>query len=100
MDISIQLALSTAVPTVAVLIGILINNSRLGDLRADMNTLRADMNTRFDSSHSYIDARFDNVDQRFDSVDQRFDDAKEMWRSEMHRVEEVLDARLKHLEER
>jgi len=25
---------------------------------------------------------------------------KEMWRSELHRVEEVLDARLKHLEER
>jgi hypothetical protein len=83
-----------------VLIGILINNSRLGDVRADMNTLRADMNTRFDGSHSYIDARFDNVEQRFDSIDQRFDDAKAMRRSEMHRVEEVLDARLKHLEER
>jgi hypothetical protein len=33
-------------------------------------------------------------------TDQRFDDAKEMWRAELHRVEEVLDARLKHLEER
>jgi len=107
MDTSIQLVLSISVPTMAVLIGILINNSRLGDLngrlgdlRADMNTLRADMNTRFDGLHSYIDARFDNVDQRFGSIDQRFDDAKAMWRSEMHRVEEVLDARLKHLEER
>ena len=59
----------------AVLVGILINDSRLSDLRADMNT-------------------------RFDHVDQRFDDAKEMWRFELHRVEEVLDARLKHLEER
>jgi hypothetical protein len=43
-------------------------NSRLGDLRAHM--------------------------------DSRFDDMKDMWRSELHRVEEVLDARLKHLEER
>jgi len=55
-------------PTLAVLVGILINNSRLGDLRA-----------------------------HFDS---RFDDMREMWRSELQRVEEVLDARLKHLEER
>ncbi len=30
----------------------------------------------------------------------RFDDMREMWRSELRRVEEVLDARLKHLEER
>jgi hypothetical protein len=32
-------------------------------------------------------------------MDRRFDDVKEMWRAELHRVEEVLDARLKHLEE-
>jgi hypothetical protein len=30
----------------------------------------------------------------------RFDDAKDLWRAELRRVEEVLDARLKHLEER
>lgn len=33
-------------------------------------------------------------------MDNRFDDMKDMWRSELHRVEEVLDARLRHLEER
>ena len=33
-------------------------------------------------------------------VDRRFDEMKEMWRTELHRVEEVLDARLKHLEAR
>ncbi|HWZ31277.1 MAG TPA: hypothetical protein VNX18_08090 [Bryobacteraceae bacterium] len=68
MDPSLQIALSVGVPTLAVLAGILINNSRLGDMRAHM--------------------------------DARFDDMKDMWRSELHRVEEVLDARLKHLEER
>jgi len=68
MDSSTQIALSIGVPTLAVLVSILINNSRLGDMRAHM--------------------------------DARFDDMKEMWRSELHRVEEVLDARLKHLEER
>lgn len=67
--------LSISVPTLAALVGILINNTRLSDLRAHM-------------------------DVRFDAVDRRFDDMKELWRSELHRVEEVLDARLKHLEER
>ena len=73
-DQAVQVALSVGVPTVAVLMGILINNSRLTDLRAHM-------------------------DSRFDAVNKRFDDAKDMWRAELHRVEEVLDARLKHLEE-
>ena len=72
-----------SVPTVlAVLMGILINNSRLSDLR------------------SHLDARFSDVDRRFDNVDRRFEEMKEMWRTELHRVEEVLDARLKHLEAR
>lgn len=36
----------------------------------------------------------------FEAVNQRFDDARDLWRAELRRVEEVLDARLKHLEER
>lgn len=60
---------------IAVLIGILNNNSRLTDMRLHM-------------------------DARFNAVDKRFDDLKDTWRAELHRVEEVLDARLKHLEER
>lgn len=74
-DQTVQVALSVGVPTLAVLVGILINNSRLSDLRSHM-------------------------DSRFDAVNKRFDDAKDMWRAELHRVEEVIDARLKHLEER
>lgn len=57
-----------AMPTMlTVLVGILINNSRLTDLRAH--------------------------------VDFRFDEMRDLWRSELHRVEEVLDARLKHIED-
>jgi hypothetical protein len=82
MDSSLQLALSIGVPTLAVLVGILINNSRLGD----MNSRMGDMNSRLDDLRAHMDSRFD--------------DMKDMWRSELHRVEEVLDARLKHLEER
>ena len=47
-----------------------------------------------------VDERFRSVDQRFNSMDQRFNDMRDLWRSELHRVEEILDARLKHLEER
>jgi hypothetical protein len=82
MDVSMQTALSVVIPTVTVLVGILINNSRLSDMNNRIGELRAHM------------------DARFHAVDQRFDDLKETWRSELYRVEQVIDARLKHLEER
>lgn len=41
-----------------------------------------------------------HVNTRFDAIDKRFDDMRDLWRAELHRVEEVLDARLRHLEER
>ena len=71
----LSIALTTFPIMITILIGILINNARLSDLRSDM-------------------------DQRFDQIDRRFDEVKELWRSELHRVEEILDARLKHLEDR
>jgi hypothetical protein len=55
------------VPTLAVPIGILVNNSRLTDLRGHM--------------------------------DQRIDDLRDLLRAEFLRVEQVMDARVKHLEE-
>ena len=33
------------------------------------------------------------------AINKRFDDMRDLWRAELHRVEEVLDARLKHIEE-
>ena len=47
-----------------------------------------------------VDQRFDGIYQRFDGVNRRFDDMRDLWRAELRRVEEVLDARLKHIEER
>jgi hypothetical protein len=79
MDINPSLVLSLALATVptmlTVLIGILINNSRLGDVNSRINDLRSHM-------------------------DSRFDEMRATWHSELRRVEELLDARLKHLEER
>jgi predicted ATPase len=40
------------------------------------------------------------IDVRFDAIDRRFDDMRDLWRAELRRVEEVLDARLRHIEER
>jgi len=47
-----------------------------------------------------MDAKFEAVHARLDAIDKRFDDMRDLWRSELHRVEEVLEARLKHLESR
>lgn len=38
-------------------------------------------------------------DVRFDAINRHLDDMRDLWRAELHRVE-VLDARVKHLEER
>jgi deoxyadenosine/deoxycytidine kinase len=89
--------LASTLPSVAtmivVFIGILINNSRLTDLSVRITDLRAYVDTRFTD----LDRRITELDRK---MDQRFNDAKDTWRAELHRVEEVLDARLKHLEER
>jgi len=53
-----------------------------------------------DARFEAIDARFEAIDARFDAINQRFDDMRDLWRAELHRVEEVIDARLKHLEGR
>jgi hypothetical protein len=37
---------------------------------------------------------------KIDALNTRFDDMRDLWRAELRRVEEVLDARLKHLEEK
>jgi len=58
------LALPSVLSVVAVLVGILINNSRMGDMNVRISELRSHM-------------------------DNRFDDMRDMWRGELRRVEEV-----------
>jgi hypothetical protein len=76
-----QVALTIGVPTLAVLVGILINNSRLTDLRG------------------YMEARFTAVDRRIDDVYRRIDDMRDILRAELRRVEEIMDARLSRIEQ-
>ena len=74
-----QLYLSIGIPMAfnAVLVGVLMayTNSRIDGFRSEMTA-------------------------GFAAVNQRFDDMRDLWRAELHRVEEILDARLKHLEEK
>jgi len=76
-----QTILTVGMPTLAVLVGILVNNSRLTYLR------------------SYIDMRFVEVDRRFDALLQIIDARFAEQKAELLRVEQVMDARLRHLEE-
>lgn len=74
MDESSKLLLTVAIPTVTVLIGILINNRQIDQLsrhmEAQLGSLRTEMNARFEAVNQAI-----------------------------LRVEGVLDARLKQVEE-
>ena len=81
---------------IAVGIPMLFNATLIGFVIAYINARFGKVDAKFDS----VDARFDAVNARLDAIDKRFDDMRDLWRAELRRVEEVLDARLKHLEER
>jgi hypothetical protein len=68
-------------PTVAVLIGILVNNSRLNHT-----------NARIGDPKSYVDTRFN-------AVDRHVTDLQSLLTEKVMHVEQVMDARLRHLEE-
>jgi hypothetical protein len=78
----LTIALAAVPNMLAVLVGILINNSRL----SDTNGRIGDTNAR--------------ISELCGHMDNRFDEMRDLWRSDLYRVEQVIDARLKHLEER
>ena len=54
----IKFALSVGMPSLLVLVGILINNSRFSDLNTRLSELRQDMDRRFEDMTRLIEARF------------------------------------------
>lgn len=54
----------------------------------------------FNAKIGKVESKFDLMHAGFAAIDKRFDDMRDLWRAELRRVEEVLDARLKHIEER
>lgn len=83
-----QTVLTVGLPTLAVLVGILVNNSRLSDLKSYI-----------DMRFVGVDQRFESIEHRFDALDRRIDDLKETLSADLMRFEQVMDARLRHLEE-
>ena len=81
-----QTILTVSVPTLAVLIGTLVNNNRLSDTNRRVDGLRTDTNRRIDEFRTDMFGRFDAMERLFTE--------------KLLRVEQVLDARLKHLEDR
>jgi peptidoglycan hydrolase CwlO-like protein len=117
----LTIAMSTAPTVLIVLVGILINNARLGDLSSNFNSRFNDLNIRIGETNAHLGetnnriaetharitethARITETDGRIrelrSHMDVRFEEMKDLWRSELHRVEEVIDARLRHIEER
>lgn len=68
------------------LVGILVNNRQLDALRTEINLLRTELNSRIERE---INSLRNEVNARFEAQMQA-----------LLRVEQVLDARLQHLEER
>jgi uncharacterized protein YjbJ (UPF0337 family) len=90
-------------------------NGRIGDMKTDMDKRIGDVNSRIGDMKSDIDKRIDDVHGRIgdmkSEIGKRIDDIRDIiraegaatraeLRAELRRVEEVMDARLKHLEER
>jgi hypothetical protein len=94
----LTIAMSTAPTMLIVLVGILINNARLGDLSSNFNSRMNDLNTRFGETNGRIGNTDAKIGELRSHMDVRFEEMKDLWRSELHRVKEVIDARLKHIE--
>jgi hypothetical protein len=68
MDASVQVTISMGVPTLAVLVGILINNSRLSDLRSHMDKRFDDMKETWRAEllrvEGVLDSRLKHLEER------------------------------------
>ena len=78
----IRLTIAVSLPCLMVLVGILLNNKRFTDLNARITDSQRDMDRRFEDLTRFLEARFQVQDEK------------------LYRVEQVLDARLKHIEDR
>lgn len=74
-----QTILTVGMPTLAVLVGILVNNSRLGDLKSYMESRFAEIDRRFESERRVNDVHFkmilgkiEDVDARLTRLEERF----------------------------
>ena len=71
----------SVLPTLTVLVGILVNNRQIDSLRGEFGGLRSEMH------------------QGFAATNREFELTRELFTEKLLRLECVMDARLKHLEE-
>ncbi len=64
MTPEIQTALTVGMPTLAVLIGIVINNARLGGLNNRMGEMRSHLDHRFDDLEETLRSDFRHLEER------------------------------------
>jgi|GEM_PF-5100927 len=75
MSPELQTVLTVSVPTLTVLIGILVNNSRLSDLstllNARIDNLRTHGDQRLDDFRELMEARLGRLEDRIASLEER-----------------------------
>ena len=67
----VQAVLTVSVPTLAVLIGILVNNSRLSDTNRRIDDLRSSIDSRFSAEARVNEANFKMILDKIEDVDNR-----------------------------
>jgi hypothetical protein len=87
---NLQLYLALGIPVILQLLG-------FGLILLYLNARFAMMEARFEARFKALETR---MDIGFAAINTRFDDMRDLWRAELTRVEGVLDARLKHLEQK
>lgn len=89
-DLQIFMPMATFVGTLAVVVvGFLYNNSRITDLRTELNARLTDMNNRFGDFNS-----------RFGDFNKRFDDFEKMFDAKLARLEEMMLHKFAELDDR
>jgi hypothetical protein len=60
--------------------------------------LMAYINAKLSGIEAKFEGRFTSLDAKVTGLSQRFDDLRDLWKSELNRVEGILDARMTSLE--
>ena len=79
----ISVTVGPAVTMVVVLIGVLINNNRIGDLRMDVNSRMTEM-------RSEMNNRFSDINTRFSDMREIYRQQGEVQEANLRRVEDML----------
>ena len=89
----ISVAVGPAVTMIVVLIGVLINNNRIGDLRMDVNA-------RMTELRSEMNNRFSDINTRFSDMREIYRQQGEVQEANLRRVEDMLLDKFAELDNR